>query len=215
MQAQNFLICLEMLFSAVAHCFIFSPDEWAPGYREREEARRKNYQETAGFGDSVAFGDFINDIKLVMASKAMRKRRKKRMREERRAMMSSPPNSSKSREEIDDDADNDEDEEAGGLELPRPSFDNESQTDIQFNTTFDSCDSLDLGGGTGLHDDQNAVRLADAPTSMMAQGNIRQRLDTGSSAGSDDGAVRGSWSRIETYLEKHASPRNQDNREIV
>ena len=67
MQAQNFLICLEMLFSAVAHCFVFSPDEWEDGYREREEVR----------GDSVALGDFINDVKVVMASKKRRKRRKK------------------------------------------------------------------------------------------------------------------------------------------
>ena len=76
MQAQNFLICLEMLFSAVAHCFVFSPDEWAEGYREREEERRRRASSRA-FGDSVALGDFINDVKIVMASKKRRKRRKR------------------------------------------------------------------------------------------------------------------------------------------
>ena len=77
MQAQNFLICLEMLFSAVAHCFVFSPDEWEDGYREREEERRRRISEPRAFGDSVALGDFINDVKVVMASKKQRKRRKK------------------------------------------------------------------------------------------------------------------------------------------
>ena len=77
MQAQNFLICLEMLFSAVAHCFVFSPDEWEDGYREREEERRRRISEPRAFGDSVALGDFINDVKVVMASKKRRKRRKK------------------------------------------------------------------------------------------------------------------------------------------
>ena len=74
-QAQNFLICLEMLFSAVAHCFVFTPDEWADGYRERQE----QYQGRAiphSFGDSVALGDFINDVKIVMSSKQRRRRLK-------------------------------------------------------------------------------------------------------------------------------------------
>lgn len=194
MQAQNFLICLEMLFSAVAHCFIFSPDEWAPGYREREEARRKNHTAgTTGLGDSVAFGDFINDIKVVMASKRRRKRRKKRMRD--LEMMSS-----KSRE------DGDEEEEEEDTESHRRS------SSFELNATIESCDSVDLEDEepSGEH----MVRLADAPVTL---GDVRRRLDTGdSSAGSDDGGVHGSWSRIETFIEKHASPRNnEDHKEIV
>lgn len=72
-QAQNFLICLEMLFSAVAHCFVFTPDEWADGYREREEQRQVR---TTTLGDSVALGDFINDVKIVMSSKKRRRKLK-------------------------------------------------------------------------------------------------------------------------------------------
>lgn len=193
MQAQNFLICLEMLFSAVAHCFIFSPDEWAPGYREREEARRKNHTAgTTGLGDSVAFGDFINDIKVVMASKRRRKRRKKRMREVE--MMSS-----KSRE------DGEEEEEENTQHHRRSSS-------FELSATIESCDSVDLDDEepSGEH----FVQLADAPVTL---GDVRRRLDTGdSSAGSDDGGVHGSWSRIETFIEKHASPRNnEDHKEIV
>lgn len=75
MQSQNFLICLEMLFSAVAHVFVFSPDEWAPGYREREEERKRTASQHA-FGDSVALGDFIDDVKIVLASKKRRRKRK-------------------------------------------------------------------------------------------------------------------------------------------
>lgn len=75
MQSQNFLICLEMLFSAVAHVFVFSPDEWAPGYREREEERKRTTSHHA-FGDSVALGDFIDDVKVVLASKKRRRKRK-------------------------------------------------------------------------------------------------------------------------------------------
>lgn len=74
-QAQNFLICLEMLFSAVAHCFVFTPDEWADGYREREEQRQGRVP-VHSFGDSVALGDFINDVKIVMSSKRRRRKLK-------------------------------------------------------------------------------------------------------------------------------------------
>jgi len=202
MQAQNFLICLEMLFSAVAHCFIFSPDEWAHGYREREEARQKMMNEngTTGLGDSVAFGDFINDIKVVMASKARRKRRKKRMRQQQSAMMS--PSSTKSGEEDDDDR-------TGGLELSSRRSTSSFGDDDQLNSTIDEEEDADWS--TDVRFDEHVVRLADVPL-----GDIRRRLDTGSSAGSDGGDnVHGSWSRIETFIEKHASPHQDTPKEIV
>ena len=74
-RSQNFLICLEMLFSSVAHCFVFPPDEWEEGYREKEEARRRDASARA-FGDSVALGDFLTDLKTVMTSKKRRARRR-------------------------------------------------------------------------------------------------------------------------------------------
>ena len=82
LRAQNFLICLEMLFCAVAHCFVFPTEEWVEGYREKEEARReREYANVHAFGDSVALGDFLNDIKTVILSKqggprTIRQRRK-------------------------------------------------------------------------------------------------------------------------------------------
>ena len=57
---QNLLICLEMLGFSIAHYFVFPPMEWEEGYiRRRLEL---------GFGDSIAFGDFISDIKMVYKS---------------------------------------------------------------------------------------------------------------------------------------------------
>ena len=103
MQAQNFLICLEMLFSAVAHCFVFSPDEWAEGYREREEKRRQSTTrgDRVALGDSVALGDFIHDVKVVMASKKRRKRRKKVSSTDGGLDISSPSPSSTDMDESD------------------------------------------------------------------------------------------------------------------
>jgi hypothetical protein len=69
-QAQSFLICLEMFFFAIAHCFTFPPEEWEPGYREREQRRIK-----AKFGDTLALRDFVKDVKFVM-------RRRKEVKEE-------------------------------------------------------------------------------------------------------------------------------------
>lgn len=69
-QAQSFLICLEMFFFSIAHCFTFPTDEWEPGYREKEQRRIK-----ANFGDTLALRDFVKDVKLVM-------RRRKEVKEE-------------------------------------------------------------------------------------------------------------------------------------
>lgn len=75
-RAQNFLICLEMLFCAVAHCFVFPTEEWVEGYREKEEEKRRDAS-TRAFGDSVALGDFLNDMKTVMTSKKRRTRQRR------------------------------------------------------------------------------------------------------------------------------------------
>jgi len=63
-QAQSFLICLEMFFFAITHCFVFPTDEWEPGYREKTKRRIK-----AKFGDNLAIRDFVKDVKLVMSKK--------------------------------------------------------------------------------------------------------------------------------------------------
>jgi len=65
-QAQNFLICLEMLGFAVAHFYCFPVDEWQEGYRPVEDKSK--------FGDKMALGDFVHDLKTILRHKERKKR---------------------------------------------------------------------------------------------------------------------------------------------
>jgi hypothetical protein len=56
--AQNFLICLEMLLFSIAHFYCFPTDEWEEGYRVKHSQ--------GNFGDSIALGDFFQDLKLIL-----------------------------------------------------------------------------------------------------------------------------------------------------
>ena len=58
-QAQNFLICLEMLLFSIAHFYCFPTDEWQDGYRPAIEKKMSA-------GDNLALGDFMNDLKLII-----------------------------------------------------------------------------------------------------------------------------------------------------
>lgn len=69
-QAQNFLICLEMLLFSIAHFYCFPTEEWEEGYRPSQEKKAK-------FGESIALGDFVSDLKLLMGSGVKRKSNKK------------------------------------------------------------------------------------------------------------------------------------------
>jgi len=68
-RAQSFLICLEMFFFAIIHCFVFPAEEWEEDYKE------KDVKNKAKFGDNLALRDFFRDVKLVM--KRSKKQRKK------------------------------------------------------------------------------------------------------------------------------------------
>ena len=57
-QTQNFLICLEMLGFSIAHFYCFPVEEWEEGYRRVENDSK--------FGDNMALGDFLHDLKLIM-----------------------------------------------------------------------------------------------------------------------------------------------------
>lgn len=56
--AQNFLICLEMLLFSIAHFYCFPTEEWQEGYRVKHSR--------GAFGDSIALGDFFQDLKLIL-----------------------------------------------------------------------------------------------------------------------------------------------------
>ena len=57
-QAQNFLICLEMLLFSVAHFHCFPTEEWEEGYQYTEDKSK--------FGDNIALRDFFADLKLIV-----------------------------------------------------------------------------------------------------------------------------------------------------
>ena len=57
MSAQNFLICLEMLCFSIAHFYCFPTEEWNPDYRQKA---------SRGLVESLAFGDFVQDLKLIL-----------------------------------------------------------------------------------------------------------------------------------------------------
>ncbi len=181
-RSQNFLICLEMLFAAVAHCFVFSPDEWAEGYREREERRRKRQSELeTHFGDSVALGDFIRDVKTVMASKRRRRQRKKMKHGAVGGELS--PNSATSKDSVEDDED-------GTLEMSE-SADGDEQRQ---RGSVDDSDHFDQDF-TISDDNEYEMELASSPSPVRSR-----RLNTGSS---DEGEFVGSWARIENFIQEH------------
>eukprot|EP00978_Attheya_sp_CCMP212_P025177 scaffold80529_cov55-Attheya_sp.AAC.5 len=62
-QAQDFLICLEMLLFSIAHFYVFPTDEWEDGYRPSHEKKTR-------FGDNIALGDFFADLKLIVSHKS-------------------------------------------------------------------------------------------------------------------------------------------------
>mmetsp|Transcript_16014 Transcript_16014/g.28881 ORF Transcript_16014/g.28881 Transcript_16014/m.28881 type:complete len:868 (-) Transcript_16014:109-2712(-) len=65
-QGQNFLICLEMLGFAIAHFYCFPVEEWVEGYRPVEDKSK--------FGDKLALGDFVHDLKTILRHKEKKKR---------------------------------------------------------------------------------------------------------------------------------------------
>ena len=58
-QAQNFLVCLEMLLFSIAHFYCFPTEEWEDGYQPNDKPNSK-------FGDNLALSDFLDDLKLIV-----------------------------------------------------------------------------------------------------------------------------------------------------
>ena len=68
-QAQNFLICLEMLLFSIAHFYCFPTEEWEDGYRPVVSDSK--------FGDQLALHDFFQDLKLVARQGKKKKKKDK------------------------------------------------------------------------------------------------------------------------------------------
>ncbi|CAB9527337.1 Transmembrane protein 184C [Seminavis robusta] len=67
--AQNFMICLEMLLFSIAHFYCFPVEEWEPGYRARA---------SRSLAESLALGDFVQDLKLILKSSVKKKKKSKK-----------------------------------------------------------------------------------------------------------------------------------------
>jgi hypothetical protein len=58
-QISNLLICIEMLVASLAHIYIFPYQEWEPGYQKAKER-------TLQLRDTMALGDFLKDMKMMV-----------------------------------------------------------------------------------------------------------------------------------------------------
>jgi hypothetical protein len=61
-----------MLLFSVAHFYCFPTDEWEEGYKANFTKGK--------FGETLAFGDFLEDFKLIMSSKTTSKNKRKKMK---------------------------------------------------------------------------------------------------------------------------------------
>ena len=138
-QAQNFLICLEMLLFSIAHFYCFPTEEWQDGYRLAVEKKMSA-------GDNLAFGDFVADLKLIVSgntSNAKKKNKKKKDSDEK--IVQDPPTSSTPLVDqgVDKDSDAKKNDEEQGLlsETPGNVSDTGLSTGSQHNnssTEFDT-----------------------------------------------------------------------------
>lgn len=76
LQAQNFLICLEMLFFAIIHGFVFPTEEWKPGYKPSNNPKL--------FQESNAMDDFFKDVKYLIKNRKESKRERKKYYKEQK-----------------------------------------------------------------------------------------------------------------------------------
>ena len=77
-RAQNFLVCVEMLFFAIAHCFVFPTEEWKSGYRPRDRTTGVGKAGTKKrFGDNIALNDFVGDVRYILRTRKKPKRMQK------------------------------------------------------------------------------------------------------------------------------------------
>jgi hypothetical protein len=213
-RSQNFLICLEMLFAAVAHCFVFPPEEWAEGYREREERRRKRQSEfETHFGDSVALGDFIKDVRTVMASKKRRRLRK------RKNANNSKGKGLEINETVIEEEVYEGDDVNGGVIGPTMSTESQGSENrgLGNRNRFDSTESSDeeFDPQFSIDDDDDVELTAVNPTSQSSFEAAQNSLKTAHSSCSSMSAGRdyeGSWARIERYINEHGSESSSESK---
>mmetsp|Transcript_18717 Transcript_18717/g.40287 ORF Transcript_18717/g.40287 Transcript_18717/m.40287 type:complete len:782 (+) Transcript_18717:270-2615(+) len=92
MSAQNFLICLEMLLFSIAHFYCFPTEEWQEGYRIKAER--------AAFGDTIALGDFFQDVKLILTNNNNNNNKKHKHHRRKRTSLGEHAASSKGKGDV-------------------------------------------------------------------------------------------------------------------
>lgn len=151
--AQNFLICLEMLLFSIAHFYCFPTEEWEEGYRA-------NFNKSK-FGDSIALGDFLSDIKLIMKGNTMKKKKKKEPSEP------TVP---------------EEDEESGGATVMSKSDQDDNEDEeparaIDDNNSETSENTGNMTLGTGISSSQaDAREVEEAQNRLLQSGLLNEML---------------------------------------
>ncbi len=161
LSAQNFLICLEMLLFSIAHFYCFPTEEWEEGYRA-------NFNKSK-FGDSIALGDFLSDIKLIMKGNNIKKKKKKKKKEPSEPTVpegdeESAETGAMSRSELDYDDDDDDDDD----EQDRATEDNSS-------VTSDTASSLAHANGTSSSN-SDSREIEEARNRLLQSGLLNEML---------------------------------------
>jgi Organic solute transporter Ostalpha len=183
LSAQNFLICLEMLLFSIAHFYCFPTDEWEPDYRA-------NFQKSK-FGDSIALGDFLSDIKLIMKGNSKKKKKMQPLK----AVI--PECEEGNTETENGDAEDDEDDEGDpDLGTEENSSISSDQQGSVVNTNSESREVEEARNRllhTGLLDDLLFMQVQQ-PLPTVSE--IDSQHETAPLSGAFYGATDGSWSNL-------------------
>lgn len=152
--AQNFLICLEMLLFSVAHFYCFPTYEWEEGYRVKHSV--------PNFSDTVALGDFVADLKLLLSSSNknnLNKKNAKRVSKKLLTLQPSIPEEDTIETEVDDVDDHDHDDESdAGSNMSSVLDDEESGLGYHHNTVVSMNESVS-SSVSSLDDHQKKMKV--------------------------------------------------------
>ena len=152
--AQNFLICLEMLLFSIAHFYCFPTEEWEDGYRVK-------HSENSTFGDSIALGDFLADLKLILKTG---KKSKKSTKKLLTSSSSSSPTISKQNPTILEGDDESDDHQSSDMTSVTSSMNNNSCNSKDGDNDDDNDDEVEDGVATSNttrdHEDSRAIARA-------------------------------------------------------
>jgi len=197
--AQNFLICLEMLIFSIAHFYCFPTEEWEPNYKA-DYAKAK-------FGDSLALGDFMADLKLILRSSSHGKKKKKKMKK--------VPSDATIPEVDEENADDDDDDhDRSGNAANRDG--NESENETEEDDDNDDDDDPDDGDSTseGVPGMGGTSVMSDANDTVNSASDIEEALTSAISNNIkdiDNSEAKGAAERLLNRLSfRHSDEQQQE-----